>query len=422
MKSKPKTKKQPARKSKPGGSSIERKAHAVSAKSRENDGNETALRESNERLRAIFDTAVEAIITINSAGIIETFNPAAEKLFGYSKNETIGKNVKLLMPSPYREEHDGYLQNYLTSGVAKIIGIGREVTGRRKDGSVFPIRLAVSEVRLTDRILFTGFIEDLTQRKELEREADLWREELERRVEERTRMLAQVNEELEHFAHTISHDLRTPLRGIRNYVDFLTEDLAGKLSPESAEDLQRLGRATNELEQMIEELLGYTRIGRTNDSSEDVDLARLIGDIAQAVGVTENKEIAISGEIPRIWAPRASLRQIFQNLIENGLQYNLSSPKRVEISARRKGDDSNPRWLFSVRDNGIGIDPRFHAKVFGMFQRLHTNEEYPGTGIGLAAVRKAVQHLGGTIALESAPGQGSVFYVELPESCVRENP
>lgn len=369
--------------------------------------------ENAEQLRAIFHTAVEGIITIDSAGIIQSMNPAAEKLFGYAAEDAIGQNVKLLMPAPYTEEHDGYIANYLSSRVAKIIGIGREVTGRRKDGSTFPIKLAVSELNFRDRIMFTGFIEDLTERKRLEKEAEEWREELERRVEQRTHELELANQELEHFAHTISHDLRTPLRGIRNYVDFLREDLAGQVSGESAEDLDRLGRAAEELDQMIHELLQYSRIGRDESSEQRVSLMELLTNISSVVADGTDRIVEIASDLPDLWAPPGLVRQVFQNLIENGLTYNRSNQKRVSI---RLADEQTPHfWTMIVTDNGIGIDPEYHDKIFGMFQRLHTVDEFAGTGIGLAAVRKAIHHLRGSIRLESKPGEGTSFFIRIPK-------
>ncbi len=375
---------------------------------------ESALNDQFEQTRAILETAVEAIISISSSGIIEVFNRAAERLFGYDRKEVFGRNVSMLMPSPYRDEHDSYLANYLKSGHAKIIGIGREVTGLRKDGSTFPMKLAVSEVNLADRVIFTGFIEDLTERKRLEKEAEDWRNELEIRVEHRTAALERVKEELEHFAYTISHDLRTPLRGIRNYVDFLTEDLQGNLSGESALDLSRLGKAAGELEKMIQDLLNYSRIGRVESSPHEVSAQKVIKEIIQEMKLQKDQEVLIKGEFPSLYAPTGVLRQVFQNLIENGLRYNRSNPRRVEITGGRIPDRPG-WWLLSFKDNGIGIDTQYHAKIFGMFKRLHSDEDFPGTGIGLAAVRKALQHLGGSVRVESALGRGSTFFVELPE-------
>jgi light-regulated signal transduction histidine kinase (bacteriophytochrome) len=282
--------------------------------------------------------------------------------------------------------------------------------------------LSVSEVEFNGRRMFTGFVQDLSERKQHEEEAARWREELERRVEERTRELEAANQELESFTYTISHDLRTPLRGIRNYVDFLKEDLADKLDGESLGDLQGLGHAADELEMMVQELLDYSRIGRTENEPERIEVGGLIENIRRSLKTELREAVKVEGELPDLWAPRGLLRQVFQNLIENGLRYNRSEAPWVRISARRHGGDAGAgeRWVFEIRDNGIGIDPKYHAKVFGMFQRLHSQEDYPGTGIGLAAVRKAVHFLGGSIELESEPDRGSVFRIVLPERGVRE--
>src|SRR5690242_7144337 len=173
---------------------------ALEPQSGPNRQESSGLKDTEERLRAILETAVEGIITIDDRGIIESMNPAAEKTFGFSAAEVIGRNVSVLMPSPYREEHDGYLSNYLRSGDAKIIGIGREVVGQRKDGTVFPMDLAVSEVRLANRRLFTGFVRDITERKKAEA-----------RLAELAQSLAEKNKELETMVYIASHDLRSPL-------------------------------------------------------------------------------------------------------------------------------------------------------------------------------------------------------------------
>ncbi len=374
-----------------------------------------AIEESEHRLQAIFETAVEGIISINERGVIEAVNPAAEELFGYRAAEIVGENVAMLMPSPFREEHDDYLANYLNSGVARIIGIGREALARRKDGKILPVNLAVSEVRLGGRILFTGFITDLSERKEHERQAEQWRQELERRVELRTAELARANEELEHFATTISHDLRSPVRGIQHYVEFLVEDLGEKLEGESKRDLKALAKEARELDRMIEELLQYSRIGRRHEEAEPIDTRSMIQEIAERAAAHGDAEVVVDGDLPELVAPFSLLRQIFQNLIENGLRYNQSGTRRVSVSASLTSK-TPARWLFDVSDNGIGIAASQHEKIFAMFQRLHRDDKYSGTGVGLAAVRKAVILLGGEVRLKSAPGKGSTFYVELPEA------
>lgn len=373
------------------------------------------LLERQSRLRAVLDTAVESIITINENGVIQDFNPAAEKLFDYRAEEVIGRNVKVLMPSPYREEHDGYLEAYLKTGVAKIIGIGREVEAQRRDGTAFPIDLSVSEFKVDGRPMFTGIIRDISERKAHEREARIWAEELERRVEEGTRELRLANQELRELNYFISHDLRAPLRAVRNYVDFLAEDLEGRVEGSTAEDLRHLQQANREMQAMVEDLLAYSRLsqGKTLTPAE-IDVRHLVESIGSQLKGKSNHEVIAEGQLPRLNAPEVLVRQVFQNLIENGLKYNESETPEVRVSATRlEGDPAI--WEFTFRDNGIGIDGKHHEEIFRMFRRLHTSERYVGTGIGLAGVNKAAQLLGGSVRLESSAGQGSTFYVELPE-------
>lgn len=383
---------------------------------------EGALRVSEERVRLILESSVEAMITINEEGIMEEVNPAARRLFGYSADEMIGRDVGILMPMPHSKEHNRYIAEYLRSGKARIIGIGREVDGKRRDGAIFPMYISVSESRAGGKTLFTGFIQDLSERKQHEREARQWAEELERQVGRRTERLRLANLELEHIAFVISHDLRAPLRGIRNYVDFLSEDLDGRLSGENAEDWKRLKRATDELDQMIDLLLDYSRIGHADTEPTELDVGQLVRDISDVAAAEPDRQVTIQGHLPRILAPQSLVRRIFQNLIVNGLHYNKSEPRRVVVSALPGQGSRAGFWRFTIQDNGIGIKPEYHHKIFDMFQRLHTSDEYSGSGIGLAAVRKAVQFLGGRLWLESSLGRGSSFHVELPEVWAEEKP
>ena len=198
------------------------------------------LEDSETRTRTILETAVDAIITIDGRGLVESINPAAERLFGYAAAEVVGQNVKMLMPQPYRDEHDGYLDNYLTTGQRKIIGIGREVVGLRKDGTTFPMDLAVSEVHLGSRQLFTGIVRDISERNKAEEQLRFYAGELQGRNAE----LVRSNQELDEFAYIASHDLKEPLRGIHNYATFLLEDYQEKLDKEGVDKLETLKRLT----------------------------------------------------------------------------------------------------------------------------------------------------------------------------------
>lgn len=290
-----------------------------------------------------------------------------------------------------------------------------------------------------------GFAIDITERKQAEQELARNHEQLEELVRERTAQLTQVNQQLQHeikrhqqteialrqseaelkrytnelkiangelsqYAYVVSHDLRAPLRAIHNYADFLLEDLIESLEEEQELYLMGLRRAVQEAEQLVEALLLLSRIGRQAVQVEAVNLTNLLKQLLTSLDLSTEIALIMPKEWPTIQSEPTLLRQIMQNLILNGIKFNHASPKRIELGWQSSADAIE---LF-VRDNGIGIEPRYQAQIFQMFQRLHTSTEYKGTGIGLAIVQKAVNKLGGTVRLDSALGQGSTFFIRLP--------
>ena len=245
-----------------------------------------------------------------------------------------------------------------------------------------------------------------------EGELKKYREHLEELVDERTAELKRANEELSQYAYAVSHDIRAPLRAIRNYADFLREDLDELIGVDQTEYLDALGEAVNEADALVTDLLELSRIDKAKDSFERIDMGTLMADLKESIETPDNAEIVMSEVWPVIEAPVVLVRQIFTNLISNALRFNESAIRRAEVGCKSVGHD---HYEFFVRDNGIGIAPEYHQRIFGLFERLHTSEEYGGTGIGLAIVKKAVALLGGSIRLESRPGAGSTFYVTLPE-------
>lgn len=361
------------------------------------------LRESEARLRAIVDTAVEAIITIDACGIIDAFNPAAERLFGYRAAEIIGRNVALLMPAPDREAHDGYLQHYLQTGERRIIGIGREVTARRRDGTVFPAELAVSEFTLGERRLFTGMVRDISARKQAEaRQAQLLQE------------IEAANEELKSFAYVVSHDLKAPLRGIGSLADWLVTDYADKLDDQGREYLGLMKNRVSRMDALIDGVLEYSRVGRVRESRVAVELSALVAGVIQMLAPPPGITVVVDGPLPTVVAERTRLQQLFQNLIGNAIKH-LDKPQgEVRIACA----DAGSRWTFSVADNGPGIKPRHHERIFQLFQTLTPRDRKESTGVGLALVKKIVELYGGQVWVESTPGQGSTFYFTLPKAGV----
>ena len=358
-------------------------------------------RESEERLDAVVRSAGEGILTIDAAGRVESFNPAAERLFGYAPAEVIGSNVSRLMPEPDRSQHDGYLQRYLGSGVARVIGIGREVTGQRKDGSPIALGLTVTEMQLGTRRLFTGILHDLTER----RRADARQAEL---IDD----LQAVNEELRNFAYVVSHDLKAPLRGIGSLADWLVSDYADKLDDQGREYLTLMKNRASRMDALIDGILEYSRVGRINETHVAVDLNVLVAETVQMLAPPPEVTVTVEGTLPTVVGERTRLQQLFQNLLSNAIKHRDKPEGRIRVAAA----DAGTFWQLSIADNGPGIEPRHHERVFQLFQVLTPRDQKESTGVGLALVKKIVELYGGRVWIESQPGEGSTFLFTLPKA------
>lgn len=382
----------------------------------------SAQSDSAERLRAILQTAVEGIITIDERGIVESMNPAAEQIFGYRATEVIGKNVSLLMPSPYRETHDEYMGNYLRTGQAKIIGIGREVVGQRKDGAVFPMDLAVSEVKLSDRRLFTGFVRDITERKKAEA-----------RLAELAQTLVEKNKELETIVYVASHDLRSPLVNIQGFSQELTRacsrlksrlqegsgpsarpdpELTQLLAEDIPEALDFIQAGVAKIDALLAGFLRYSRLGRAALKLERLDMNEMLASIAKSMEYQVQQtgaQLRIE-PLPHCVGDATQVNQVFSNLLDNALKYR--EPKRpglIEVS----GQIDSGRVVYRVSDNGIGIAPEHQGKIFEIFHRLNPGAS-EGEGLGLTIAQRILERQNGRIWVESQSGEGSTFWVSLP--------
>lgn len=356
---------------------------------------------------AIFDTVLDGLVLIDGRGAIQCFNRAAARIFGYTLDEVIGHNVKMLMPEPDRSAHDDYIAHYDATGERKIIGIGREVTGMRKDGSLFPMELGVSEMRQGIARLFVGTVRDISERKEQER-----------RIGKYVAMLQKSNQELDEFAYIASHDLKEPLRGLCNNAIFLKEDSGASLGADGIRRLDRITFLAERMERLVNDLLYYSRIGRQAMAVGETDLNAVIGDITEMIDTAPQGggtvRISVPEPLPTIICNRPRVTELFRNLIANAIKYNDKPEKTVEISCDTGADG---RAVFHVRDNGIGIDPRFHEEIFRIFRRLNSEDDaVRGSGVGLTFVRKIVERHGGAIWLDSEPGAGTCFHFTLQPS------
>lgn len=360
------------------------------------------------RLMAIINTAIDGIITIDEEGIMESVNPAAAKIFGYKSEDLIGKNISMLMPEPDRSHHDGYIQAYLNSGKAKIIGIGREVKGLKKNGKTFPFRLAISEVSVTvGARIFTGIIHDLTKRKEDENRLLKYAKELER-----------SNRELEEFAYVSSHDLQEPLRKIQAFGSRIEEMEAEQMSPKGKDYLERMLSASMRMQGLINDLLSFSRVSAKTKTFQSVDLNKIMRDVLSDLEIliqeTEAK-ITVS-PLPVIEADATQMRQLFQNLISNATKFRGEMPPELVIDSLESGTSIPHDCIeLSFVDNGIGFEEKYLDRIFQIFQRLD-GRKFDGSGIGLAICRRIANKHGGNITAQSAPGKGATFYVTLKKS------
>lgn len=381
-----------------------------------------ANEENEKRLQAILDTAVEGIITIDEAGVMDSFNRAAELIFGYAASEVVGQNVKVLMPEPYRGEHDRYLGHYVETGQRKVIGIGREVVGRRKDGTEFPMDLSVSEVKVQGRRIFTGIVRDISERKRSERQ-----------LEDLARTLAEKNRELEAVVYVASHDLRSPLVNIQGFSAELRracdrahqilgdtsrpqvdrEELKAVLSDDVSEALSFIQNGVTKMDSLLSGLLRFSRLGRAAIRIEPVDMEALLVVVVKSLDYQIQKGgavVSVEASLPSCMGDRIQLNQVFTNLIDNALKYRHAEREpRIEIRGEVRGQET----IYSVEDNGVGIAPQHQKKIFEIFHRLDPNGT-EGEGLGLTIVQRVAERLHGRIWVESEVGKGSIFRLALP--------
>ena len=364
--------------------------------------------ESAVRLAAVLKDSNDAITIQDFEGRITAWNRGAELMYGYSEEEALKMNAARLTP-PTQEAAQEESVNRLAAGEA-IPSL--ETQRLAKDGRILDVWLTVTKLvdDTGEAIGFATTERDITQRKRAEEKR---REELEKRVAQRTAALERSNKELEQFAYVASHDLQEPLRMVSSYVQLLAQRYEAQLDDKARKYIGYAVDGALRMQQLIEDLLLYSRAGTHDDALEPTDSGAALGAAVQSLAkaIEESGASVTHDALPVVRADTAQLAQVFQNLLSNAVKFHGEAPPRVHVSA----EDRKSEWVFSVRDNGIGIDPRHADRVFVLFQRLHTRQEYPGTGIGLAVSRKTVEHRGGRIWFESEPGVGSTFYFTIPK-------
>jgi PAS domain S-box-containing protein len=505
---------------------------------------EHALQQSEELYRAISETAADGILTIDEKSRILSINPAVEKIFGYSREELIGQDLRILMPERLRERHFEGIQHYVQTGQRRIGWSAVELSGLHKTGAEIALEISFGATRREDAFLFTGLIRDISKRKEADqrlREAEerfglfvrlaeeyaiitmgpnarittwnagaqrifgyaaeeiigqpssiffteedqakglpehevqtairegqilnerwqvrkdsshFWasgsliclrtqtgavrgfamilrdvterkkteeairelNQELETRVMRRTSALQESKEQMEAFTYTVAHDLRAPLRAMQGFSHALMEDYQKALDENARDYLRRIMASAARMDELIQDLLAYSRLSRSDLSFQSVSLPDAIQSILEHLAheIREHgAKVRVSVENLRVRAHPATFEHLLANLLTNAMKFskNGQAPE-IQIRAIDKGDSIRTM----VKDNGIGIAPEHHERIFRVFERLHGSEDYPGTGIGLAIVKKGVERMGGSVGVDSEPGQGSTFWIELPKA------
>lgn len=349
-----------------------------------------------ERSSGIIDSSIDTIITIDHVGTVLSFNLAGEKLFGYQAEEVIGQNVKILMPNPYQDEHDGYLKQYSDTGEKKIIGIGRGVEAKKKNGMTFPMDLSVSEIRLAGKTIFSGTIRDITERKEAESN------------------LQQANAELEEFAYRTSHDLRSPIVSSVRLLDMTMNHLVEQDQDMALQCLSHAQSSLTKLNVLIGDILVLTEAKNKAEEDREIDIAALISDAITKMEHMENfdrldiqKDLRFDGVL---CSKEIRVNMVLENLISNAIKYQdtnrLSS--YIKISTFKSGDE----FVLEIEDNGLGIPEDQQDELFTMFRRFHPKTAF-GSGLGLYLMKKSADVLNGKVSFQNLQ-EGSIFRLSIP--------
>jgi PAS domain S-box-containing protein len=357
-----------------------------------------ALRDSEEKTRLIMNSALDAIICMDKKGLITFWNPQAEKIFGWKTEEVMGMRLSdTIIPVEFRERHSRGLEAYAKSGQGKILNTILELSAINKNNTEFPIELTVLPIQQGNQEFFCAFVRDITARKTAEQQ-------LKKRAEE----LTASNAELEQFAYVASHDLQEPLRMVSSFLQLLEKKYAENLDETANQYIQFAVDGSNRMKSLILDLLEYSRVNTSQEQRTAVDMSTIINQVLDTYSckiVETNASVKVS-LMPVARVNKMQMSQLFQNLIGNALKYNKSAQPAIEIGYEEHADSHQ----FHVKDNGIGIDPKFYERIFIIFQRLHTKNQFSGTGIGLAICKKIVEKHEGRIWVESVPGKGSTFY------------
>jgi PAS domain S-box-containing protein len=384
---------------------------------------EEALHESYEQIEDLYNNAPCGYHSLDREGKFVRINDTELRWLGYNRDEVVGKmKFSDFITTNSLRTFETNFPIFKTQGWIRDL----EFEMIRKDGTILPVLLSASAIKDTNGnyLMSRSTVFDITERKLTEEELRKHREHLEELVEQRTAELTKMadeltrsNKDLKEFAYVVSHDLKEPLQVIKGFLRLFEKRYKEKFD-EKAEQLIRFTiEGAERMQELIKDLLEYSQVGTKGKEFKPTDCSLILNNAVSnlKVSLEESAGVVTHDTLPIIMADAMQLSSLFQNLVGNAIKFRGSETPRIHISAERKGDE----WLFSVRDNGIGINPEFADRIFDVFQRLHSSDEYPGTGIGLAVCKKIVEHHGGRIWVESEPGKGATFYFTIPERQVQ---
>jgi len=341
-----------------------------------------------DRFARVVEASPSALVLAGAAGRIELVNRQAERMFGYERADLLGQPLELLMPLRFRSRHLDVRRRFHTDAESRLMGEGLALFGRRKNGTEFPLEIGLNPIEIDGEVMILAGIIDVTARHDAEREKEQQRRELER-----------SNADLEEFAYAASHDLKAPLRAIAHLVQWISEAVTPTASQDTIENLKLLAGRAARLQMLLDGLLAYSRVGHTRTTVEPVDIAEMVRDIAAMLAPPPGFVIACEGPMSVLRTHRMPIRVVLENLIGNGLKHHDRTEGRITVTMSVADGVAE----FRVSDDGPGIAPRFHDRIFMMFQTLASRDDVEASGIGLAIVKKKIQGNGGQIRVESAP-------------------
>ena len=348
-----------------------------------------------ERLfRAGVESSPNGVVMVDRHGVIVLVNRETERLFGYGREELLGQSIERLVPQRFRSDHKAVRQQFFANLQTRAIGAGRDLCGLHKDGTEIPVEIGLNPIETDDGAFVLASVVEIGERKQAEEE------------------LRRSNEELERFAYVASHDLQEPLRTVASYVQLLSRRYRDKLDADAVDFIDFAVGGVRRMQHLIEDLLAFSRVGTRGAALVPTEMSAVLQSVLDSLhaAIDESRAAVTFDPLPAVLADASQLAQLLTNLLGNALKFRGADPPRVHVSAERAGR----MWTIAVQDNGIGIAPEYFDRIFVIFQRLHSRDEYEGTGVGLAICKKIVERHGGRIWVESTPDQGARFVFTLP--------